>query len=45
MLWNEYVTKNAKEMKFVPESSWHVPASDFQKYRATYTLHDNKKLQ
>ena len=42
MLLNHSGTKNARETRFVPESSWHVTASEFQSFRAASILLDNE---
>ena len=42
MLLNHSGTKNARETRFVPESSWHVPAYEFQSFRAASRLLDNE---
>ena len=45
MLLNNSGTKNARETRFVPESSWHVTASEFQSFRAASGLLDNENDQ
>jgi hypothetical protein len=45
MLLNNSGTKNARETRFVPESSWHVTASEFQSFRAASILLDNENDQ
>ena len=35
-------TKNARETEFVPESSWHVPAYEFQSFRAASRVLDTE---
>ena len=42
MLLNHSGTKNARETRFVPESSLHVPASEFRSFRAASGLLDNE---
>ena len=42
MLLNNSGTKNARETRFVPESCWHVTASEFQSFRAASILLDNE---
>ena len=42
MLLNHSGTKNARETRFVPESCWHVTASEFQSFRAASILLDNE---
>ena len=42
MLLNHSGTKKARETRFVPESSFHVPASEFLSFRAASGLLDNE---
>jgi hypothetical protein len=35
-------TKNARKTEFAPKSSWHVPAYEFQSFRAASILLDNE---
>ena len=36
-------TKIARKTEFVPESSWHVPAYEFQSFRAASRVLDTEK--
>ena len=42
MLLNYSGTKNARETRFVPESSLNVSASEFRSFRAASGLLDNE---
>ena len=42
MLLNYSGTINARETRFVPESCWHVTASEFQSFRAASILLDRR---